>query len=32
MTHINELTLLIDALAAVIAAIAQLVGAIRRPP
>ena len=32
MTHINDITLLIDALAAVIAAIAQLVAAIRRPP
>lgn len=32
MNQLHELTLLIDAFAALIAAIAQLINAIRRPP
>lgn len=32
MHQLHEMTLLIDALAALIAAIAQLITAIRRPP
>lgn len=32
MTHIYDMTLLIDALAALVVAIAQLIAAIRRPP